>query len=144
MNSCFSVAFIRYVFSFDTGEERRQTLDFSVVAFLKSRVLGNPRHLIGGKHDAEAKEHVIRESEQTEEQQRCLHERSQTDCRNLLAPLIEAVGVSTGDAEHIQTTNCHLHEQNAAALDILEEDFDHAVGKGNQTQKVEKSESHLG
>lgn len=39
MNSCFSVAFIRYVFSFDTGEERRQTLDFSVVAFLKSRVL---------------------------------------------------------------------------------------------------------
>ena len=111
---------------------------------VEAELLGNPRHLIGGKHDAEAKEHVIRESEQTEEQQRCLHERSQTDCRNLLAPLIEAVGVSTGDAEHIQTTNCHLHEQNAAALDILEEDFDHSVGKGNQTQKVEKSESHLG
>ena len=39
MNSCFSVAFIRYVFSFDTGEECRQTLDFPVVAFLKSRVV---------------------------------------------------------------------------------------------------------
>ena len=31
---------IRYVFSFDTGEDCRQTLDFSVVAFLKSRVVG--------------------------------------------------------------------------------------------------------
>ena len=36
-----STAAVRYVFSFDTGEEHRQTLDFSVVAFLKSRVVCN-------------------------------------------------------------------------------------------------------
>lgn len=36
---------IRYVFSFDTGEDCRQTLDFSVVAFLKSRVLWNVQDL---------------------------------------------------------------------------------------------------
>ena len=79
---------------------------------------------------------MIRKCEQAEEQQRCLHERCQTDCSNLLAPLIEAVGVSTGDAEHIQASDCHLHEQDASTLDILEEDLDHTVGKGNQTQKV--------
>ena len=134
----------RYVFSFDTGEECRQTLDFSEVAFLKSRVLGDTRHFVGCEHDAESKKHVIREGKQAEEQQRCLHKRRQTDCCYLLTPLVKSIGISTGDAEHIQTSDCHLHEQDAAALDILEENLDHAVGKGNQTQKVEKSESHLG
>lgn len=71
---------------------------------------------------------MIREREQAEEQQRCLHECRQTDSRHLLAPLIEAIGVSAGDAEHIRASNCHLNEQDAAALDILEEDLDHAVG----------------
>ena len=36
---------IRYVFSFDTGEDCRQTLDFSVVAFLKSGVPRASRQL---------------------------------------------------------------------------------------------------
>lgn len=58
---------------------------------------------------------MIREREQAEEQQRCLHECRQTDSRHLLAPLIEAIGVSAGDAEHIRASNCHLNEQDAAA-----------------------------
>ena len=111
---------------------------------VETELLGDARHLVGGKHNAETKKHVIRESEQTEEQQRCLHECRQTDCRHLFAPLVEADGVSTGNAKHIQASDCHLHEQDAAALDILEEDLDHAVGKSNQTQKVEKAEGYLG
>ncbi len=111
---------------------------------VEAELLGDTGYLIGCEHNAQAKEHVIRESEQTEEQQRCLHERCQTDCRHLFAPLIETVGVSTGDAEHIQASDCHLHKQDASALDILEEDLDHAVGKSNETQKVEKAEGHLG
>ena len=98
---------------------------------VEAELLGDTRHLIGCEHNAKAKEHVIRESEQTEEQQRCLHERRQADCRHLLAPLIEAVSIPTGNAEHIQTSDRHLHEQDAAALDILEEDLDHAVGKSD-------------
>ena len=34
-------------------------------------------------------------------------------------------------SEFIQTSDRHLHEQDAAALDILEEDLDHAVGKSD-------------
>ena len=72
MNSCFFVAFIRYVFSFDTGEECRQTLDFSVVAFLKSRVLRDARRLARRQHDTEAEEHVRPEGQQADIQQRRL------------------------------------------------------------------------
>ena len=87
---------------------------------IKAELLGDTRHLIGCKHNAEAKEHVIRESEQAEKQKRCLHKRSQADRCYLFAPLIEAVCISAGNAEHIQTSNRHLHKQNAAALDVLE------------------------
>ena len=111
---------------------------------VEAELLGDARHLVGGKHNAEAKKHVIRECEQAEEKQRCLHERRQTDCRHLFAPLVKSIGVSTRDAEHIQTSNCHLNKQNAAALDVLEEYLDYAVGKSDQTKKVEKSEGHLG
>ena len=111
---------------------------------VEAELLSDTRHFVGCEHDAESKKHVIREGKQAEEQQRCLHKRRQTDCCYLLTPLVKSIGISTGDAEHIQTSDCHLHEQDATALDILEENLDHAVGKGNQTQKVEKSESHLG
>lgn len=40
-----------------------------------------------------------------------------------LAPLAKAVGVPSGNAEHIQTSNRHLNKQNAAALNILEENL---------------------
>ena len=111
---------------------------------VESELLGDTRHLVGCEHDAEAKEHVIRESEQAEKQKRCLHKRSQADRRYLFAPLVKAVGIPSGNAEHIQTSNRHLHKQNAAALDVLKENLDHAVGKSNQAQKVEKVEGHLG
>ena len=111
---------------------------------VEAELLSNSRHLVGCKHNPKAEEHVIRESEQTEKQKRCLHKRSQADRRYLLAPLIEAVGIPSGNAEHIQTSNRHLHKQNAAALDVLKENLDHTVGKSNQAQKVEKVEGHLG
>ena len=111
---------------------------------VEAELLSNSRHLIGCKHNPKAKEHVIRECEQTEKQKRCLHKRSQADRCYLFAPLIEAVCISAGNAEHIQASDRHLHKQNAAALDVLEEDLDHAVGKSNQAQKVEKVEGHLG
>lgn len=111
---------------------------------IKAELLGDSRHLVGCKHNAEAKEHMIRESEQTEKQKRCLHKRSQADRRYLFAPLVKAVCISAGNAEHIQTSNRHLNKQNAAALDVLKENLDHAVGKSNQAQKVEKVEGHLG
>lgn len=101
---------------------------------VEAELPGDPWHLIGCEHDTQAREHMIGKCEQAEKQQRCLHERRQTDCRHLLAPLIEAVGITTGNAEHIQqASDRHLNEQDAAALDILEEDLDYAVGKGNQT-----------
>lgn len=40
---------------------------------IKAELLGDSRHFIGSKHNAEAKEHMIRKSEQTEKQKRCLH-----------------------------------------------------------------------
>ena len=101
MNSCFSVAFIRYVFSFDTGEERRQTLDFSVVAFLKSKLLRNSWHLIGRQHNAESEEHILRKGQKPQEKQCCLHKCGKADCDDLLAPLVEAVGIAPWYAEHI-------------------------------------------
>ena len=85
---------------------------------------------------------MVGECGQAEEQRCCLHESRQTDCRYLFAPLIESVRISAGNAEHIQAPDSHLNEQDAATLDVLEEDLDHAVGKSDQTQKVEKSESH--
>lgn len=87
---------------------------------VEPELLGDTRHLVGCEHDAEAKKHVIRESEQTEKQKRCLHKCSQADRRYLFAPLVKAVGIPSGNAEHIQTSNRHLHKQNAAALDVLE------------------------
>ena len=101
---------------------------------VEPELLGDPRHLIGCKHNAEAKEHVVRKSEQAEKQKRCLYERRQTDCCHLLAPLAKAVGVPSGNAEHIQTANRHLNKQDAAALNILEENLDYAVGKSDQAQ----------
>ena len=110
MNSCFSVAFIRYVFSFDTGEERRQTLDFSVVAFLKSRVLRDARHLACRQHDAKAKEHIRPEGQQADVQQRRLQKRRQTQRHDLPHPLVEAIRVAARHAEKVQTADCDLRQ----------------------------------
>ena len=126
-------------FSFDTGEECRQTLDFSVVAFLKSRVLRNSRYFIGCQHNAEPQQHIVRECHQSKEQQGCLHKCRKADSYNLLTPLIEAIGISSRYAEHIQRADRYLNEQNAAALDIGEKHLDHAVGEGDHAQQIQKT-----
>ena len=72
-----------------------------------------------------------------------MQECGQTDCCHLLAPLIEAVRISSRDREHIQAADRHLHQQNAASLDVLKEDFDNAVSKGNETQKIQQTEGHI-
>ena len=110
MNSCFFVAFIRYVFSFDTGEECRQTLDFSVVAFLKSRVLRDARHLACRQHDAKAEEHVRPEGQQADVQQRRLQKRRQAQRHDLPHPLVEPIRVAARHAEKVQAADRNLRQ----------------------------------
>jgi hypothetical protein len=98
---------------------------------VETELLGDARYFVGGKHDAETEKHIARKGHQPEKQQSCLHKCCQTDGRNLFAPLIKAVGIPSWYAEHIQASDCHLHEQDTAALDILEEHLDYAVGKSN-------------
>ena len=107
-------------------------------AYLKPELLGDPGNLVGRQHDAESKQHITGEGEKPQKQKRCLHERRQTDRRHLLHPLIEAVRIAPRYAEHIQCAYRHLHEQNAAALDVLKKDFDHAVGKCDHCQNIEQ------
>ena len=56
---------------------------------------------------------------------------------HLTNPLHKSVCVSPRHAEHIQRTDADLNQKYAAALDILEEDLHHAVGKGNQAKTAE-------
>ena len=107
---------------------------------VETELLSDPGHFVCREHDSKSKEHIVREGHQPEEQKSCLHKSGQANGRNLLAPLIEPVRVSAWDAEHIQTTDCHLNEKNTAALNVLEEYLHDAVGKRNQTQKTEQSE----
>ena len=93
---------IRYVFSFDTGEECQQTLDFSVVAFLKSRVLRDAGHLIGRQHDAKSQQHITGEGQKPQKQQAGLHESRQTQRCDLFHPLVETVLIAPRYTEHIQ------------------------------------------
>ena len=109
-----------------------------MVAYLKSTLLGNPGNLIRRQHNAESQQHIAGEGQQAQKQKRCLHERRQADRRHLFHPLIEAVAVSSRYAEHIQSAYRHLHQQNAAALDVLKENLNNAVSKGNQGENVEQ------
>ena len=61
------------------------------------------------------------EQRQPRDQDRSLQKGREAKPHDLLAPLVESVQISARDAEHIQTSNCHLNKQNAAALDVLEE-----------------------
>ena len=67
-----------------------------------------------------------------QKQQGGLEERRQADGDDLLAPLVEPVGVPPGDAEHIQAAHRDLNQQDAAPFDVGEENLHHAVGKGGQ------------
>ena len=105
---------------------------------VKAKLLGDPGYFIRSQHNAESKQYIAGEGEKPQEQKRCLHKRRQADRRHLLHPLIKAIRIASRYAEHIQCAYRHLHEQNAAALDVLEKDFDHAVGKGDQGENVEQ------
>ncbi len=72
-----------------------------------------------------------------------LQESSQANSNDLLAPLVKAVRISSGNAEHVQGSHRDLNQQDAAPLDIGEENFDDAVCKGNERQNVKQADLYL-
>lgn len=86
---------------------------------VEPELLGDTRHLVGCEHDAEAKKHVIRESEQTEKQKRCLHKCSQADRRYLFAPLVKAVGIPSGNAEHMLSWVGRMNDVRSRVAEIV-------------------------
>ena len=91
---------------------------------VQAKLLRNSRHFICRKHDTQAQEHIILECQHAQEQQGCLHERSQADGNRLLAPLVETVNISSGNREHIKASHGNLHQQNPTALNVGKEDFE--------------------
>ena len=67
------------------------------------------------------------EQRQSCNQDRSLQKSREAQPHDLLAPLVESVQISARDAEHIQTANCNLDEQNAAALQICKENLDDRI-----------------
>ena len=63
-----------------------------------------------------------------------LQESGQAQSDDLLAPLDETIRITAWDAEHIETAHCNLNEQNAAALQVCEEDLYHGVGHQNDAE----------
>ena len=88
---------------------------------VKTELLRDARHFVGRKHDAEPQQHIVREGQQPQEQERSLHKGGKADGSHLFHPLVEAVGVAPRHAEHIQRTDGHLNQQNAAAGNVGEE-----------------------
>ena len=107
---------------------------------VKTELLRNARHFVGRQHDAETQQHIVREGQQPQEQERCLHKGGQADRRDLLHPLVEAVGVAPRHAEHIQRTDRHLNQQNTAARNVGEKDFDHAIPERKHSEEIQKAE----
>ncbi len=54
-------------------------------------------------------------------------------------PLREPVRIPSRHGKHIQRAHRHLHEQDPAALDILEKHLDHAIRKGDECQQIEQT-----
>ena len=88
---------------------------------VKTELLCDARHLVGCQHDAKPQQHIVREGQQPQKQERSLHEGGQADGSHLLHPLVEAVGVAPRHAEHIQRPHRHLNQQNAAAGNVGKE-----------------------
>ena len=110
---------------------------------VQTELSGDPLHLIGGQHNAEPQQHVVGESQQSDKQQRCLQECGKTDGDDLTDPLHEAVSITPGNTEHVQRADADLDQQDTAALDILEKDFNHAVSEGDQAQQVQQAELNI-
>lgn len=118
--------------------------EMGVGAGVQAELLCDFRDFLCRKHDAEAQQHVLRECQQAKEQQSRLQKGRQTESSHLFAPAVEAVRIAPGDGEHIQTAYGDLCQQDAAAFDICEEYFNHAVGKGNHAQKQEQARDGIG
>ena len=67
------------------------------------------------------------EQRQPRDQDRSLQKGREAKPHDLLAPLVESVQISARDAEHIQTPDCDLDEQDAAALQVCEENFNDRI-----------------
>ena len=67
------------------------------------------------------------EQRQPRDQDRSLQKGREAKPHDLLAPLVESVQISARDAEHIQTPDCDLDEQDAAALQICKENLDDRI-----------------
>ena len=67
------------------------------------------------------------EQRQPRDQDRSLQKSREAKPYDLLAPLIKAVQISAWDAEHIQTANRDLDEQDAAALQVCKEYLDDRI-----------------
>ena len=67
------------------------------------------------------------EQRQPRDQDRSLQKGREAKPHDLLAPLVESVQISARDAEHIQTADCNLDEQNAAALQVCKEYLDDRI-----------------
>ena len=64
-----------------------------------------------------------------------LQEGGQAQTDDLLTPLDEAIGVSTGNGKHIQAADCNLDEQNAATLEIRKEYLDDGISHQDDTEQ---------
>ncbi len=106
-------------------------------------MLGDSWNFVCRKHDSQAEQHIVGEGQQSEKQQCCLHKRRQAQRGDLLHPLIEAVGVASGHAEHVERTHRHLHQQYAASRDVLKEDFHDAVRKGNHAEEINEAHADV-
>ena len=102
---------------------------------VEAKLLCNTRHFVGCQHNAKSKKHVVLECQHSKKQKCSLHKCRQTQSCDLLAPLVESIGVSSGNGEHIQFTHSDLNQQDTTALDVGKEHLDHAVGKGNENQQ---------
>ena len=68
-----------------------------------------------------------------------MQECRQAQRSDLFAPLVKAICKATGNGEHIQTAYRNLCQENAAAFDIGEKDFDHTVRKGNHGKQQKQT-----
>lgn len=105
---------------------------------VKTELLCNARYFVCRKHHAKTEKCMGLHGDQTEQQQRCLHECRKADRNNLLAPSCKAFAVASRKAEEIQTSDSNLRQENTASLDVCKETFDDAIAEADQHQECKK------
>ena len=94
---------------------------------VQTKLLGDARDFICREHDTKTQEHIAGECHHPQEQECGLHKGGQTQCSNLLAPLVEPIAIPSGDRKHVKRTHGDLNQQDTAALDVGEEYLNNAV-----------------